>query len=370
MKKNKYYRIGRGLVLVGALLLIAVMLPLNMQAADQRIILNDGDRSGETIGPTGMTLATDDGGRLIISTVLSGGSQGQAISLTKIAKDGKTSWVKTYGEGGQEVARSILQTSDGGFVLTGYTTSKGSGGQDLYMLRLNKWGDKQWDAAVGDSHDDEGIMVQQINGGDFVAVGYSIRQHPASDKKPATQDADIMAVRYDRNGKLIWQRYYGGSEDDYACSIQANKNGGLVIAGSTRSFNKDNSWDIYVIKMIDSGLVTWEKSIGGTANYICTGIQQAPDNGYLVMGYTYDESSIKRRDVRIRLDSSGQLLWQQTLDAASLYGDAMQAGLAEAESNEDLTMQSVGTNPPPQLPQTKQSWQGKRTKENKGDDEE
>ncbi|NLV21008.1 MAG: hypothetical protein GXY49_03350 [Syntrophomonadaceae bacterium] len=357
MKNYKYRQAGKRLVLVLALLIVALFLPFNMQAADQRIVLSDEDRSGETIGSSGINLSTEDEGRLIVSAVLSGGSGGQDISLTKIGKDGKVSWTKTYGESGDEVARSIMQTSDGGFIITGYTTSKGSGGRDLYMLRLNKWGDKQWDAAVGGTNDDEGLMVQQLNGGDFVAVGYSLRQHTVSGSQAPTQDADIMAVRYDRNGKKIWERYYGGNQDDYACSIQANKNGGLVIAGCTRSFSK-GTWDIYVIKMIDSGLVSWEKSIGGTANYISTGIQQTPDNGYLVMGYTYDESSAQRQDVRIRLDSSGKLLWQQTLDDLSLYGDAMHSTLTTVDADANLTTKSDNALPPPQIPQAKQSRKG------------
>lgn len=368
MKADRYQFTRIGLVYIIALLIMTMLLPINVLAATERIVLPDKESNGETISQTSTSLATKDGGQLFVSAVLSGSNGGKDISLTKIAKDGKLSWTKTYGGSGDEEARSIQQTTDEGFIITGYTTSKGSGGRDLYMLYINKIGDKKWEAAAGDSHDDEGIMVQQINGGDFVAVGYSLRQRTVEGSEAKSQDADIMAVRYDRNGKKLWQKYYGGDEDDYACSIQTNKNGGLVIAGCTRSYS-DGTWDIYVIKTIDSGLVTWERSIGGTANYISTGIQQTPDNGYLVMGYLYDTSSTERTEVRVRMDSSGTFLWQQNLDDASLYGNARQVGLSKSQPDDNISQKNLSTNPPPQKPEPKKTWQGKRTKEPKGDDE-
>ena len=356
MKMYRNHLARKGLVLIIAFLIMAIFMPANVQAAE-RVVLPDEDSSGETISQATMILATKDGGQLIVSTVLSGSSGGKDISLTKIAKGGNISWNKSYGGSGDEEARSIQETSDEGFIITGYTTSEGSGGRDLYMLRINKIGDKKWAGAAGDSYDDEGVMVQQTSSGDFVAVGYSTRQRTAESSKVQTQDADIMAVRYDRNGKKLWQKYYGGNDDDYACSIQTNKNGGLVIAGCTRSFS-DGTWDIYVIKTIDSGPVSWERSIGGTANYISTGIQQTPDNGYLVLGYSFDTSSTERTEVRVRLDSSGKFMWQQNLDDQSLYGDAMGSSLSPTDENTDLTTTSDNALPPPEIPQAKQSRKG------------
>ncbi len=346
----------KGFVLITILLIMALFWPVNALAAPERIILPDEDSSGETMGETGLVLATKDGGQLRVNAVLAGSGGGTDISLTKMSKDGRISWSKSYGGSGDEQARSIQETSDNGFIITGYTSSQGTGGRDLYMLRLSPLGEKKWETAAGDSLDDEGIMVQQTSNGDFVAVGYSQRQRTVSGSQTQTQDADIMAVRYDRNGKKLWQRYYGGEKDDYACSIQTNKNGGMVIAGSTRSFSQ-GTWDIYIIKTIESGLVTWEKCIGGTNNYISTGVQQAPDNGYLVMGYTYDSSSAKRMEVRARLDSGGAFLWQQELDDQSLYGDAMRSSLMEAD-DADLSVNKGNALPPPEIPQAKQSRSG------------
>jgi type II secretory pathway pseudopilin PulG len=343
----------KSLVAITILLVIALFLPAYAQAAPERVKLEDADTSGETVRQSSLSLATKDGGRLILNTVLSNSGGDKDISLTKFSKVGQIVWTKTYGGSGDEEARSIQQTADEGFIITGYTTSKGLGGRDLYILYINKIGDMKWEAAAGDSFDDEGVMVQQMAGGDFVAVGYSTRQRTVEGSEVKTRDADIMAVRYDRNGRKLWQKYYGGEGDDYACSIQTNKSGGLVIAGCTRSYS-EGTWDIYVIKMIDSGLVTWERSIGGVANYISTGIQQAPDNGYLVMGYTYDISSGERTEVRIRMDSSGTLLWYQKLDDQSLYGDAKGAFLTMT-SDTDLTSNRDNALPPPQLPQPKQS---------------
>lgn len=354
MYRDQFAR--KGIVLIVTLLIMAMFIPAHVQAAE-RVVLPDEDSSGEKLGQTAMVLATKDEGQLIVTTVLSGSSGGKDISLTKIAKGGNVSWSKSYGGSGDEEARSIQQTADEGFIITGYTTSKGSGGRDLYMLRINKIGDKKWEAAAGDSFDDEGVMVQQTSNGEFVAVGYSARQRTVEGSEVKTQDADIMAVRYDRNGKKLWQKYYGGNDDDYACSIQINKSGGLVIAGCTRSFS-DGTWDIYVIKTIDSGLVSWERSIGGTVNYISTGIQQTPDNGYLVLGYSYNTSSADRTEVRVGLDSSGTFLWQQNLNDQSLYGDAMGSSLTATDENTNLTTTSDNALPPPQIPQAKQSRKG------------
>jgi hypothetical protein len=353
MKPSLLRRPNQWISLVLSLLFIVLLLPSSLEAASQRIVLPEADSSAENSNQAIVSLSTLDGGQLTVSTVLSGGSGGKDIALTKTDKDGKVSWTKTYGGSGDEEARSIQQTTDGGFILTGYTSSQGAGGRDLYMLRLNKWGDQQWDAAVGGSADDEGIMVQQTGTG-FVAVGYTTVLRTATGTATETKDADILAVCYDKNGKKLWQKNYGGSEDDYACSIQTLKNGGFVIAGCSRSFS-NGTWDIYVIKISDSGMVNWEKSIGGNANYISSGIQQTPDNGYLVMAYTFNKSSAQRSEARIRLDSSGAFLWQQILSDQSLYGDAMQSALTPAQETLDSGTSNDNALPPPEIPQAKQS---------------
>ncbi|HPT70576.1 MAG TPA: hypothetical protein PKW50_10540, partial [Syntrophomonas sp.] len=167
MKIHRHHLAWKGLVLTAALLIMAIVFPAKVQAVAERVVLPDKDSSGETIRQSSMVLATKDEGQLIVSAVLSGSGGGKDISLTKIAKGGQLSWTKTYGGSGDEEARSIQQTADEGFIITGYTTSKGSGGRDLYMLYINKIGDKKWEAAAGDSYDDEGVMVQQMSGGDF-----------------------------------------------------------------------------------------------------------------------------------------------------------------------------------------------------------
>lgn len=356
MKPSNLSRSIQGVILILSLLFIILLLPSTTLAVSERIGLPEAGGSDGNSYQATISLNTFDYGQVTVATVLSGEGGNKDISLTKIDKDGKVTWTKTYGGSGDEELHWIQQTSDSGFIICGYTSSQGAGGRDLYLLRLNKYGDKQWDAAVGGSYDDEGMMVRQTINGEFIAVGYTTVLRAGTDTAAENKDADILVVRYDKNGKKLWQKNYGGSKDDYACTIQPLKSGGFVIAGCSRSFS-GGTWDIYVIKADDSGQVNWEKSIGGTANYICSGIQQTPYDSYLVMGYTFYNNSTNRNEARIGLDSNGEVLWSEILDDQFLYGDAMQSALTPSQESVSSPSKDNAL-PPPEKPQAKQSRKG------------
>jgi hypothetical protein len=153
--------------------------------------------------------------------------------------DPDTLWTRTYGGIGEELAYSVQQTADGGCVVSGYTESFGAGVSDFYLVKTDSQGDTVWTRTYGGGYADYGRSVQQTTDGGYVVAGYTYSFGAGS--------SDFYIVRTNTQGDTLWTRTYGGSSGDYACSVQQTADGGYVVAGYTRSFGA-GSLDFYLVK--------------------------------------------------------------------------------------------------------------------------
>lgn len=240
------------------------------------------------------------------------------------------SWQKTFGGTETEVAHSIIQTSDGGYIVAGIATSDNSGqlvgytaGLDGWIIKLSSTGTIQWQKIIGGDDDDQIHSIQQTADGGYIIVGES-----NSDGLPSSNnDFDYWVAKLDSNGNVQWQNKYGGSSQDRAYSIKQTIDGGYVVAGQSASTNGDVTGnhgnfksDFWIVKLNNTGTIQWQKSLGGTFQDEAYSIEQTTDGGYIVAGSTYSKNGdvIGAHDGLIdywivKLDSTGNLVWQKPL---------------------------------------------------------
>jgi uncharacterized delta-60 repeat protein len=212
-------------------------------------------------------------------------------------------WERTYGAAGYDAATSMQTTSDGGFIVAALTDSFGAGSYDLLILKLDSSGNIQWERTYGGSGSDFGISIHTTSDGGYIVAGFT-------DSFGADLH-DFWILKLDSSGNIQWQKTYGGIGNDRATSIQPTHDGGYIVAGGTDSFGAGLR-DFWILKLDSSGNIQWQKTYGGTGNDRATSIQMAADNGFIVAGET-DSFGAGLNDYWIlKLDSSGNLQWQKT----------------------------------------------------------
>jgi len=210
-----------------------------------------------------------------------------------------TSFAKTYGGTGWDVASSVQQTSDGGYIVAGYTGSFGAGGGDIFLIKTDANGNIQWAKTYGGIGYDYALSVQQTSDGGYIVAGgtYSFG---------ASWSYYFFLIKTDANGNIIWAKTYGGAGDDVASSVQQTSDGGYIVAGFTESFGAGGA---FLVKTDANGNIIWAKTYGGTS--YASSVQQTSDGGYIVAGWT---SSLEDLDdiILIKTDANGNIIWAKT----------------------------------------------------------
>jgi hypothetical protein len=223
------------------------------------------------------------------------------VYVLKLDATGTKVWEKTFGGSYDDRAYCIQQTSDGGYIVAGYTWSS-SEWEDVYILKLDANGNKLWEKTFGGSDNDGAWFIQQTIDGGYIVAGYT--------KSYGSGWYNAYLLKLDGAGNKVWEKVFGGSSWDEARSIQQTNDGGYIVAGYTSSFGA-GSYDVYVLKLDTTGTKVWEKTFGGSYDDRAYCIQQTSDGGYIVAGYTWSPSEWE--DVYIlKLDASGNKLWEKT----------------------------------------------------------
>jgi len=235
-----------------------------------------------------------DGGYIVAGATGSYTHGSYDFAIYKLNSSGNKVWFKHYGGPSTDYALSIQQTSDGGYIMAGYTDSYTYGSYDFAIYKLNSSGNKLWFKHYGGTNDDRGWSIQQTSDGGYVVAGYTNSYTYGND--------DCAIYRLDSNGNKVWFKHYGGTSGDRGYSIQQTSDGGYIVAGYTESYTHGSS-DFAIYKLNSSGNKVWFKHYGGTNNDHANSIQQTSDGGYVVAGYTYSYGSA---DFAIyKLDSDG-----------------------------------------------------------------
>lgn len=212
-------------------------------------------------------------------------------------------WNTTYGGPGHEVGGMISEAGDGGYILTGMTESYGAGNCDLWILKIDSNGSRVWDRPFGGTGIDVGVEVQKTSDGGYIIVGYTT--------SGGAGGKDAVLVKTDSNGDAEWGRTFGGRGDDVASSVREAKGGGYVFAGSTDSYGIGKG-DVWLVKTDRSGVEEWNRTFGGPGDDEGMAIVEAEDGGYLIAGRTDSYGSGGYDGWLVKTDTQGKIEWERT----------------------------------------------------------
>jgi hypothetical protein len=211
---------------------------------------------------------------------------------------------KAIGGPASEWGASLIQTSDGGYATASETESFGTGGVDVYVVKLDANGNLQWTKTIGGPGDEIGFSLIQTSDGGYAIAG--------STGSFGAGWYDVCAVKLDANGNLQWTKTIGGKDFEGGYSLIQTSDGGYAIAGYTESFGAGGR-DVYVIKLDAKGNLQWTKTIGGLDDEIGHSLIQTSDGGYAIAGSTYSFGAGWADVYVVKLDANGNLQWTKTI---------------------------------------------------------
>ncbi|WPO83397.1 hypothetical protein SD427_03385 [Chryseobacterium sp. JJR-5R] len=247
--------------------------------------------------------------------------------VTKYDKRGRLIWQKTYGGTGDDTARSIIQTADGGYAVAGDSSSNNGnasgnhGSSDMWIIKISSSGALQWQRSLGGSNLDNAFSIVQSTDGGYAVAGRT--ESNDGNVSGYHGGVDLWVVKLSSTGTLQWQKTFGGTDGEVANSIITTADGGYTIAGYTRSNDGDASGnhglnDFWIIKINSAGTLQWQRTYGGTNAEIANSLFATVDGGYALAGYTRSNNG----DVSgnhgnidiwvIKISNTGVLQWQKT----------------------------------------------------------
>ena len=247
--------------------------------------------------------------------------------VVKYSNIGIIEWQKTYGGTGVEWAYAIDNTPDGGFIVAGYADSNNGdvsgnhGGKDAWIVKLNSTGGIQWQKCLGGSGWDEAWAIQVTSDGGYIMAG---RTNSVNGDATGTNGGlDYWVVKLSNSGIIEWQKALGGTGEDDAYAVRETSDGGYIVAGESSSNNGNvtgnhGDYDYWVVKLNATGNLEWQKCFGGGGTDRANDIVEAADGGYVVMG----QASSNNGDIThahggydiwvVKISHNGTLEWQKS----------------------------------------------------------
>ncbi|WP_439881153.1 T9SS type A sorting domain-containing protein [Pontibacter sp. MBLB2868] len=288
-------------------------------------------------------IPTSDGGYLLAGTTEPGVSSdktegsrgGQDYWVVKLNADGSKAWDKTYGGSGNDWLAAAIATSDGGYLIGGYSysgksserTEQSRGDADYWVVKLNADGSQDWDKAYGGAAYDELTALTATADGGYLLGGRSLSGISGEKSEASRGGADYWLVKITADGSKVWDKTYGGDGTDWLHALTKTSDGGYVLGGSSSSgvsgekseASRGNS-DYWVLKLNTDGSKVWDKTYGGSKLDDFRALTITMDGGYLLAGLS--ESGIsgeKTEESRggedswvVKLNADGSKAWDKT----------------------------------------------------------
>jgi len=259
-------------------------------------------------GEFGYSVAqTTDDGYIITGVTRSPATGSKDVYLVKTDSNGDTMWSRAYGDTNIDCGYSVAQTTDGGYIITGRTFEYTTNGyySDVYLIKTDSSGDTLWTRKHGTRWHDGGFSVAQTTDKGYIITGYT--RHRSS---------NVYLIKTDSLGNTIWTNTYGnpGADiHDEGYSVAQTFDGGYIITGYSARDTNNSITDIYLLKTNSIGNVVWERRYGGDSDDEGRSVTQTSDGGYIITGITH--SWVNGGGVYlIKTDSSGDTLWTNTYE--------------------------------------------------------
>jgi len=312
----------------------------------------------ETFGGSGIdqatsVVATGDGAYMVVGSTYSNDGHFAGLKSTtdadyflmRVRPDGGVDWTKVYGGDDDELATGITKTSDGGYVLVGYSRSDncftGSNGvfHDYYILKVDGQGNEIWCQNFGYPGSDQAQDIIETREGDLMVTGFFDVSASGGQGNDDRENAGTLhgvgeywGIKLDADGQFFWKRYFGGSNNDRSYNVMQTNDGGFVLIGASESDDFDitdskGSYDYWAVKLSVEGDLEWTRSFGGSEIDIAYDITTTLDGNFLIVG----DARSNDQDVStnygnadiwlVAIDAQGNLIWEKSL-GGSMFDSA------------------------------------------------
>ena len=252
-------------------------------------------------------IQVSDGGYILAGQTESFGAGGRDFWLVKTDADGNMEWNKTYGGTGSDLAFSVVD-SDGSYALAGRTNSFGAGTADFWLVKVDSAGNHEWNKTYGGAGLEAARCIAKTGDGGYVLAGFT--------QSFGAGGQDFWLVKVDSSGNHEWNKTYGGADDDAARAVVETSDGGYILAGETNSFGAGDT-DFWLVKVDSSGNHEWNKTYGGGGNdpshsMVEANVLETDDGGYVLVGFTQSFGTGGKEGWLVKTDPSGNMEWNKT----------------------------------------------------------
>lgn len=257
------------------------------------------------------TERTSDGCFLIAGSANFNEESSEDFWLIKVNENGDSLWSRTYGGNAVDWCNSIIETSDGCYILAGETRSLENWYYDFWMIKTSADGDSLWSRTYGGIGTEQYPSVIETSDGGFALGGLTTSY--------GTGGYDFWLVKTDADGDSLWTRTYGGAGHEYCFSIKQTSDEGYILVGNTNSSGATYR-DGWVVRTDADGEIIWSRMFDkGYYDYF-KAVQQTADGGFIVAGHFIGPGNVDQDGWLVRLNPEGDTLWTQ--DFRGIYDDA------------------------------------------------
>lgn len=220
---------------------------------------------------------TTDGGYIIAGSTASFTAGADDIYLLKVDSAGTFQWQKNFGGALWDEGYSVVQTSDGGYLLCGTTTSYGAGSYDIWLIKTDGNGNELWNRTIGGAGMDIPQDMKKTSDGGYIVGGYTYSYGAGS--------ADMWLIKTDSEGNTLWNRTFGDTSLDQCYALQPTVDGGYILAGR-QYLPSTGTTAAWLIKTDSDGYEEWNRTFGGTGSESAQDVVEVADGQYVVAGAT------------------------------------------------------------------------------------
>ena len=258
------------------------------------------------------------------------------VLFTTYSQDPAIMWQNTIGGSKGDSFKAFEATADGGTILAGLSfsnisgdkTENSNGRADLWIVKTDNTGNIEWQNTIGGSESDYAHSIKQTSDGGYIVGGTSDSNISGDKTENSKGLMDYWILKLNSLGDILWQKTYGGAQNDIYPKIVETTEGGYFVGGYSRSGvggdktePSNGSSDFWVLKLDNSGTIVWQKTIGGSRSDDLNAVLQTPDGGYMLGGTSNSNASGDKSENSkgeedywiVKLDSSGNVEWDKTI---------------------------------------------------------
>lgn len=228
------------------------------------------------------------------------------VFLVKTDSDGNILWNNTFGGIEMDEGKSVLQASDGGYVILGNTRSFGAGNWDIWLIKTDAEGKMLWSRTFGSSQADHGYSLRQTSDKGYIICGTSLSD---------INNKDLFLIKTDAGGNELWSRTFGGERIDEGSYAEETRDGGYILAGHT--VIPGNLFDVLLIRTNTLGEEIWRSVFGGTGMDMVFSMEETTDGGYILAGEKADTLWSDANAYLVKCDTEGNEIWHNTFGGSS-----------------------------------------------------